>query len=220
MRQIKVLYQDDCCVVFDKPSGLIVTPAPHQAENTLTYIVNQQCASAASMRLHPCHRLDKETSGAIIYGWGKQNQKQLMGLFYEGKVSKTYIAMVKGRVAQRQGTIRSRIQDTYQRYYAAKSPGKLAVTHYRVLKYHSGFTFLEVVPETGRTHQIRIHFARMGHPILGEGIYAFRKDFDAPFKRLALHCHRMSWPDPKTGKTVSVEAEIPPDLRKLLGRKE
>ncbi len=220
MRQITVLYQDDYCAVFDKPSGSIVTPAPHQTQKTFTDIVNEQNACSGSVRLHPCHRLDKETSGVIIYGWGKQNQKQMMALFHEGKVSKTYIAVVKGRVEQRAGTVRSRIQDAYQRQYAARSLGKMAVTHYRVLKYYSGFTMLEVVPETGRTHQIRIHFAGMGYPILGERIYAFRKDFDIKFKRLALHCQRMAWPNPATGKTISIEAELPADIKMLLGKKE
>ncbi|HRZ40709.1 MAG TPA: pseudouridine synthase, partial [Candidatus Omnitrophota bacterium] len=77
MRQIKVLYQDEHCAVFDKPSGLIVTPAPHQDQKTLTDIVNDQYASEGSTRLHPCHRLDKETSGVIIYAWGKQNQQRI-----------------------------------------------------------------------------------------------------------------------------------------------
>ncbi len=220
MRQIKVLYQDEHCAVFDKPSGLIVTPAPHQDQKTLTDIVNDQYASEGSARLHPCHRLDKETSGVIIYAWGKQNQQRMMSLFHEDKVSKKYIALVRGRVSEREGTLRSKIQDTYQRQYAARSSGKMAVTHFRVLKYCNGFTLIEARPQTGRTHQIRIHFARMGNPILGERIYAFRKDFDVRFKRLALHCCHMSWPDIKTGKNIAVEAEWPSDIKKMLGRKE
>ncbi len=95
-------------------------------------------------------------------------------------------------------------------------PAQSALTHYRVRDYHKNFTVVDVVPITGRTNQIRIHFAKIGHPLVGEDKYAFRKDFELRFRRTALHAARLEWPHPVTGKMLVAEAPLPEDMMKFL----
>lgn len=211
MRSIPILYQDDQLIIFDKPAGLLVTPAPGKTHHILTDIVNEQCDGR--VKLYPCHRLDKETSGAIVYAKGKQNQQKMRILFQqEETIEKVYIAFVKGRVKQRSATIRSTIKDHYQKRFANFSRAKLAITRYNVESYQRGFSVLKVMPKTGRTNQIRIHFADMGHPLLGERIYAFRKDFTVDMKRLALHCYSLKFKNPVTKQAVYAVSDVAEDM--------
>jgi len=215
---ITVLYEDDQIVVFDKPCGFLVTPSPGKTKKVLTEIVNAQYMAGSECRLHPCHRLDEMTSGAIIYAKGKRSQKIVMDMFHQGRVEKVYVAFVKGRVKQSSGVIRRPVRDHYQKRFAAASRAKSAVTRYRVVDRGKGFTVVEARPETGRTNQIRIHFAETGHPILGERVYAFRKDFDVDMKRLALHCQSLGFVHPVTEKTISVASQMPGDMMDFLKR--
>ena len=214
---IPVLYEDEQFVVFNKPSGVLVTPSPGKTKNILTEIVNVQY-QVESMRLHPCHRLDLETSGVIIYAKGKRNQQTMMALFQHGDVEKIYVAFVKGRVKQTSGTLTGKIQDYHQKKFAAHSRAKSAVTAYKVIGYGKGFSIIQVKPETGRTNQIRIHFAQSGHPLLGERVYAFRKDFDVDMKRLALHASSVCFIHPITGKKILVKAGLSDDMKEFLRR--
>jgi len=209
---ISVLYEDDTIVLFDKPSGMLVTPTKNKTKNVLVDIVNQQHTKENAGKLHPCHRLDQGTSGVIIFAKGKKNQQLMMKLFQQGAVKKTYVAFVKGIVKNKTGVIKKYIQDSFQKRYAAKSRSKLAITKYQVVKYAKEFTVVEVEPETGRTNQIRIHFSQMGHPVLGERVYAFRKDFRVDMKRLALHCCQLSFRHPVSGKRVRVSTDWPESM--------
>ncbi len=217
MKTIPILYEDGQLVVFDKPSGILVTPAPGKTHNILTDIVNTQCAGSG-IRLHPCHRLDQMTSGAIIYAKGKVNQQKMREAFEKEGVEKTYLAFVKGYLKKSSGQIRSSVKDQYQRKFARDSRGKSAITHFQTIRFAKGFTVIKVQPKTGRTNQIRIHFAEMGHPLLGERVYAFRKDFDVDMKRLALHCHSLLFKNPVTGKMVTVISDMPEDMARFIGK--
>lgn len=222
---IPILYEDQVCVVFNKPSGLLVIPSSQgKSITTLTDIVNEQYPKGRSggavemgeFRLHPCHRLDRDTSGVILYAKGKKNQKIVMDLFNQRKVDKNYTAFVHGILAKRSGEIRGEIKDQYQMKFAARSPGKPALTRYKVLDVQRNYSVVDVMPVTGRTNQIRIHFAQLKHPLVGEDKYAFRKDFDLKFKRTALHARELRWYHPLTGKAVHVEAPLPDDMRRFL----
>ncbi|MEW5895240.1 MAG: RluA family pseudouridine synthase [Candidatus Omnitrophota bacterium] len=215
MKKISILYDDGQFIIFNKPSGVLVTPAPGKTQNFLTRIVNEQYPHEG-LALHPCHRLDQSTSGVIVYAKGKKNQQLMMQLFQQGRVHKTYLAFVKGRLKQRSGTLAEKVQDYHQKKFSDKSRAKPASTRFQVMTYGKGFTIVKVVPETGRTNQIRIHFAHIGHPLLGERIYAMRRDFDIDMKRLALHAMHVSFNHPLTGKEVSVEAELPEDMKGFL----
>lgn len=212
MAQIPILYEDDYFVAFDKPPGCLVVSAPGEGAKNLSRIVNEQNGPHPGGMLHPCHRLDRMTSGVIIFARGKANQQRMMEVFHQGAVEKSYIAFIKGRLKTRSGVIHEPVQDHYQRKFAGKSRPKDAVTRYQVVQYARGMTVVHVFPETGRTNQIRIHFSRMGHPLLGERVYAFRKDFDVDMKRLALHAHDVSFRHPVVGNTVHIVSAMPKDM--------
>ncbi len=209
---IKTIYEDDIVQVFDKPSGMLVTPSPKMKQPTLTDVVNKGLSSDEDFRLHPCHRLDKETSGLIIYAKGKKNQQLMMRMFQEKKIKKTYVAIVRGKLKRDQGTITQPVLSINERQE------KPAVTTYRVLRKHKTFSFLELRPLTGRQHQIRIHLKAIGHPVLGEEVYAFRKDFDIRFRRLALHAQKLEWRNPVTRATIKIASMLPDDMKNFLNQ--
>lgn len=202
---IPIIYEDDWFLVLNKPSGLLTIPTPKNESRTLTSILNEDAKKRClSYRLYPCHRLDRETSGLIIYAKGKSAQKNMMDAFRQKKVKKTYLAFVQGRLSQEKGDIRYPIE------------GKNAVTGYRVVEKRNGFSIVEATPLTGRTNQIRIHFKQIGHPLLGETKFAFRRDFKLKAKRLCLHAKTLSFIHPVTEKVISLAAALPPDMEDFL----
>ncbi len=222
-KTIRALYEDDALIVFDKRPGLLVIPSVRDPRPTLTDLVNRQYPQNQK-RLHPCHRLDRDTSGAIIYAKGKRHQKMMMNLFHGRAVEKTYLAFARGAMRPPAGKIASSV--VVQHHTGTTRPrrsshgrarqGKSALTRYRVLKIHQGFSVVEARPLTGRTNQIRIHFRDRGHPLLGERVYAFGRDFPVKFRRLALHAWRISFCHPVTGRPVRIEAPLPEDMRRFM----
>ena len=204
---IPVVYKDEWLLVLNKPWGLLTIPTPRKESRTLTSILNKDLKEKGlSCRLYPCHRLDRETSGLIIYAKGKSMQRKMMGLFGQKKIRKTYLAFVQGRLAQDKGDIRYPIE------------GKGAITKYKVTERRGAFSVVEVVPLTGRTNQIRIHFKSIGHPIVGETKYAFRRDFKLKAKRLCLHAKKLEFIHPITKKVISLDAALPADLKDFLNK--
>ena len=202
---IPVVYEDDWLLIANKPSGLLTIPTPKKETRTLTSILNEDSVQRGFLyRLHPCHRLDKDTSGLIIYAKGKSAQQKMMALFKESKIKKTYLAFVSGHLEKTQGVIASPIE------------GQEAASEYRVIEKRQGFVVVEVRPLTGRTNQIRIHFLALGHPVLGETKFAFRRDFAIKAKRLCLHAKALEFMHPFTPQLVHVEAELPPELKEFL----
>lgn len=202
---IPIVYEDDWLLIIDKPSGLLVIPTPKNEKRTLTSILNQDLEKRGiSYRLHPCHRLDRETSGLMIYAKGKSIQKRMMDLFKERKVYKNYVAFIRDRLKQPSGQINNSIE------------GLRAVTKYEVIEQRDGFAIVRAQPLTGRTNQIRIHFKQIGHPIMGETKYAFRKDFKLKAKRLCLHAESLNFIHPVTAKPVDVSSALPEDLNEFL----
>ncbi len=202
---ISVVYEDDWLLVVNKPPGLLTIPAPKRYNRTLLEILNDNLKhNGIEYRLHPCHRLDQQTSGLIIFAKGKSIQKKMMQEFKDRRVSKTYFAFVKGTLTKQEGLIKYSIQ------------GKAALTHYRVIKKFNDFTLVGVHPLTGRKNQIRIHFKQIGHPLLGEDRFAFRRDFKIKTKRLCLHARRLDFIHPVTGEDIHLEAELPVHFRRFL----
>ncbi len=214
--KIQVLYEDDQCMVFNKPAGRLVVPAGRNEGLTLEQIVNQQYPIPT--RLYPAHRLDRDTSGVILFAKGRDNQRRLMECFKTKQVQKIYIAFVHGRLKQTQGRIDLPVKDYFQRKFSRSIPAQSALTHYEVEDYHKGFTVVKVRPITGRTNQIRIHFAEIGHPLVGEDKYAFRRDFALRFKRTALHAWRLAWPRLKDNGMIRAEAPLPADMQAFLDK--
>ncbi len=212
-RDIPLLYEDNVCAVFNKPSGLLVIPSDKGETWTLTTLVNHLHPRPEEWL--PAHRLDRDTTGVILYAKGKANQDVLMDLFKHKKVHKTYIAFAHGHLKPASGKITIPVKDFYQRKFQRNMPAQSALTHYKVIGYHKDFCEVEVNPITGRTNQIRIHLMKVGHPLVGEDKYAFRKDFALRFRRTALHALRLTWPS-TSGHDITVEAPLAEDMKVFL----
>ncbi len=211
---IPVLYEDEACIVFNKPPGLLVIPTDKNEDRTLVRMVNDEHRQGP--QLYPAHRLDRDTSGVILFVKSKELQQKIMESFKAKQVHKAYVAFVHGRIQPQEGKIRIPIKDYFQRKFQRQMPAQSALTLYRVRDYYTNFSVLDVTPVTGRTNQIRIHMAKVGHPIVGEDKYAFRKDFELRFRRTALHAAKLEWPHPVTGKMIRAEAQLPDDMDKFL----
>jgi len=205
MRDIPVIYEDNWLYIVEKPSGFLTIPDPKKKHLSLTEILNQRLKdNNVAWRLHPCHRLDRDTSGLLIYAKGKSIQKKMMDAFKARAVKKTYTAFTQGKISNDHGRIGHPID------------GEPALTEYRVLERRADFSIVEVRPLTGRKNQIRIHFKRIGHPIVGEDRFAFRKDFSLRFKRLCLHAQGLEFKHPFTGQNIAIKAPLPRDLSEFL----
>ncbi|MBU0547336.1 MAG: RluA family pseudouridine synthase [Candidatus Omnitrophica bacterium] len=202
---IPIVYEDDWLLIVNKPAGLLSVPTSKKESRNLTSILNQDAVGKGlKYRLHPCHRLDRETSGLIIYAKGKSIEKEMMDAFRDRLVHKKYIAFVHGKLAHLEGQISYAIE------------GKNALTKYKVIKGKSNYSIVEVIPVSGRTNQIRIHFKNIQHPLVGEDKFVFRKDFALRFKRICLHAKYLEFKHPQTGNIIVVESPLPADLQEFL----
>lgn len=213
-RRYRIVYEDDAIVVVDKPAGMLVIPSPNGEINTLSDLLNRELDSrGVEANAYPCHRIDRDTSGLVVFAKGKKSQALLMEEFKKRAVKKSYVAFVHGKLKKNFDTISLSI------YNRNKDRMQDAVTKYRVTSRFKDFTVVDVEPVTGRTNQIRVHFSGIGHPLVGESVFAFRKDFALRFKRTALHARAIEFRHPASGKRMKFEAPLPDDLRKLLGEK-
>jgi len=197
LKTIKIIYQDKEVLVVDKPAGLLVIP-------DLTEILNKEFFTPGAPNYYPCHRLDRETSGLVVYARGKDFQERLMLQFKEHKVHKTYIAFVQGILEK----------DNFKITYPIDA--KPSLTEASTLERRKNFSIVQINPLTGRTNQIRIHFKLIGHPLVGERKFAFAKDFVLKFRRAALHAFRISFIHPVNGAAINLEANLPEDMNKFL----
>lgn len=215
---IPILFENKHFIVFNKPARLLVIPSPAEKKQTLVNIVNQQLkAQLGDVKLHPCHRLDRETSGAILFAKGKASQKAMMDLFKERQIKKTYEAFIQGQPKRKKDTMCSKVKSLENQKYNRKG-AKPAITHYQVKKTYPDFSVIEAEPVTGRANQIRIHFRDLGHPIVGDRKYAFAKDFKIKFKRVALHASRLEFVDPFTEEYITVNAPLAHDMELFLSK--
>lgn len=202
---IPVVYEDDWLLVLNKPSGLLTIPTPKNESRTLSSILNDDLKERGLLyRLYPCHRLDRDTSGLIIYAKGKSMQKKMMQEFWLKSVKKIYTAFIQGTLPKNEGSINFPIE------------GKSALTQYKVIEIRKDFSVIDILPLTGRTNQIRIHFKQEGHPLVGESKFAFRRDYELKAKRVMLHAKKLEFIHPITGKAVSLVMPLPPDMEGFL----
>ncbi|MBU1912235.1 MAG: RluA family pseudouridine synthase [Candidatus Omnitrophica bacterium] len=206
-KRFSIVYEDDYIFIINKPSGILVVPTPKGETNTLTDLLNQELdRRGAQVQAYPCHRIDRETSGLIIYAKSKPVQQAMMEQFKKHLVKKTYIAFAHGIVRKNSDTLKGNI------YNQKRRKTELMITKYRVIERRKDFTILEVKPVTGRTNQIRIHFKGLGHPLVGESVYAFRKDFELKFKRTALHAKALEFIHPATGIKMNFNLPLADDM--------
>jgi 23S rRNA pseudouridine1911/1915/1917 synthase len=222
--EVRVVYEDDDLLIVDKPAGLVVHPAPGHWRGTL---VNGLLARddhyggiAGVARPGIVHRLDRDTSGLLIVARNDAAQASLMAQLKARRVRKTYLALVQGTPAATVGRIEAPIgRDPRDRKRMAVVPdGRRAVTGYRVRERFAAWTLLELDLVTGRTHQIRVHLAALGHPVAGDAVYGTGTARRGPdgLTRLFLHAWRLELVTPVTARLIRAEAPLPPELDTVL----
>jgi len=215
---IEILYEDAAVIAVNKPAGLVVHAGAGAHSGTLVnrLVHHFQTLSQVGGELRPgiVHRLDRGTSGVMLVARNDAAHRALAAQFSGRTTEKTYLALVEGHVKAESGRIAKPItRDPVHRtrMTARLDHGREALTDYRVLRRFEKFTYLEVRIGTGRTHQIRAHFAAIGHPVAGDKLYGAR-----PAERIFLHAWRIRFDSPATGDRVTVEAPLPEELKQWL----
>jgi 23S rRNA pseudouridine1911/1915/1917 synthase len=226
---LAVVHQDRALIVIDKPAGMVVHPGAGNRSHTLQ---NALLALDPKLALVPraglVHRLDKDTSGLLVVARTPEAHARLVAAMAERAIERTYLAVCVGAMTGG-GTIDAAIgrHRTQRTRMTVRSDGREAVTHYRIAKRYRAHTFVRVQLETGRTHQIRLHLAHIGYPIVGDPVYGGRRRLPAgctpaltaalsTFPRQALHAARLALTHPMTGKPLEWEAPLPDDMARLL----
>lgn len=220
---LSILYEDDDILIIDKPKGMVVHPAPGHYSGTLVNAVLFHCKDHLSgingvMRPGIVHRIDKDTTGSIIVCKNDMSHNAVAAQLKEHSITRKYHAIVYGRLPEKEGCIDSPIgRDLKERKKMSVNlqNGKTAVTHYKVLKEYKEYTYVECRLETGRTHQIRVHMASIGHPLLGDTVYSSRKS-KFNLEGQTLHAMTIGLMHPSTGEYLEVSAPLPEYFAHLL----
>ncbi len=216
---LNIIYEDDDLLVIDKPAGLAIHPAPGHPSHTLVNAVLSHLPTLPdtddSLRPGIVHRLDKDTSGVMLVAKNRQAQANLIDQFKTHSVVKVYLVLVKGHLTPESGIIEAPIgrDPRNRKRMAVATKGREAWTQYNVVKYIGNYTLLEVKPETGRTHQIRVHLSAIGYPVVGDKVYGVKSP---NLSRQFVHASRLGFALPSTGKYVEFESELPADLQQAL----
>ena len=220
---IEVAYTDDRVLVVSKPAGLVTHPGGGHDTGTLVNALlglGGPLAGADGARPGIVHRLDKDTSGLLLVARDDDAHALLVEAMKQHEIARTYLALVRGRPPAASGTIEAPIgrHPVARRKMAVTAGGRRAVTHYRTLGSGAGASLLEVDLETGRTHQIRVHLAHLGNPVLGDPTYGGRSELSARLglPRPFLHAARLTFPHPGSGDRIEVTDPLPGDLRPAL----
>lgn len=213
---LKVLYEDDAVICFDKAASLPSQPTLDEARANLYELAKKQFPQKY-IGLH--HRLDRDTSGVMLFTLDKKYNSFIADQFKAHKISKLYVAVVHGRLKNPKGRLESYLDKVdkkgkQSRFGSVRSGGKKAITDYLVLATNGDFSLVEVGITTGRTHQIRVHFSEMGHPIVGDTLYGSPAKFYEKTRRHLLHAHALSFEHPITHGFVRVESPVPTEFRK------
>ena len=216
---LTIIYEDDDISVIDKPAGLTVHPGPGHPNHTLVNAILAHCPSLTtsneSTRPGIVHRLDKDTSGLIVMAKTDSVRDYLAEQFKKRTVIKGYLVLVKGRLYPEQGIIEAPIgrDPRSRRRMAIAETGKEATTQYQVRKYLNDYTFVEVTPLTGRTHQIRVHLSAIGYPVVGDSLYGTKSAY---INRQFIHAYRLGLCLPSTKQYQEFFAPLPIDLEQAL----
>ena len=215
---LRVVHLDEHLAVVDKPAGLVVHPAPSHTGPTLVSELAEILGGGDDPeRPGIVHRLDKETSGLLVVARDDDTHTTLQKAVQRREVERVYLALAEGRIGSRTGTIDAPIgRASRQRHRMAVSgaASRQARTHFTVLELLAAETYLEARLETGRTHQIRAHFAAIGHPLAGDFTYGGSRKHG--LRRQFLHAHRLAFVHPATGERLEFASELPPDLAAAL----
>ena len=221
---LDVVYEDGDVIVVNKPSGLVVHPAPGHPDGTLVNALLHHCGSSLSgvggaLRPGIVHRIDRDTSGLIIAAKNDMAHQSLAAQHADHTLARTYECIVTGNLREDSGTVDAPIarnsRDRKRR--AVVSGGRRAVTHWEVIARYPGYTHIRCQLETGRTHQIRVHMAYLGHPILGDTVYGAKKPVPG-LTGQCLHAVALRFLHPRTGEAVSLFCPLPEEFTAMLHR--
>jgi 23S rRNA pseudouridine1911/1915/1917 synthase len=231
--KLDIVFEDDHLIIVDKPAGLVVHPAAGHADGTLVNALLHHCRGKLSgiggvQRPGIVHRIDKDTSGLLVVAKSDVAHEGLAKLFAAHDIERKYFAIVSGSPAQPAGTVRTQIgRSTTNRKKMAVLPdnkGKHAVTHYRTVESFGKTALVECTLETGRTHQVRVHMAHIGHPLIGDSVYSNRQNpyrigpNQSKFDRQALHAASLGFIHPVSGETLRFDSGLPEDMQLLLSQ--
>ena len=225
---LEVCYEDDDVIVVNKPVGMVVHPAPGHPSGTLVNALLHHCGDTLSgvggvLRPGIVHRIDRDTSGLLVVAKNDAAHLALSAQLQDHSLHREYEAVVVGAPKEDAGMVDAPIgrhtRDRKKMAIDRRGGGKPAVTHWKVLRRYTGLCHMQFRLETGRTHQIRVHLASIGHPVLGDMVYGNKK----PYKGLSgqcLHAKKLSFKHPKTGEQVTVECPLPGYFTELLDKLE
>lgn len=227
---ISIIYEDKDILVVNKPKGLVVHPANGNPDGTLVNAILALCKDSLSgiggeIRPGIVHRLDKDTSGLLIVAKNDVAHVKMSEQIKNREVKKTYIALVRGIVPEQEATIDMPIgrSSKDRKKMAVTKNGKQAITHFRVLSrfrtQNASYTLLEIKIDTGRTHQIRVHMAEIGHPVIGDMVYSNGKN-EFGVEGQCLHAQKLEFKHPITGQQMKLEAPLPDYLKEILEQLE
>ena len=223
---IEIIYEDNDIIVVNKPKGMVVHPAVGNLDGTLVNAIMNICKDTLSgiggeVRPGIVHRLDKDTSGLLIIAKNDNSHIKMSEQIKNREVTKIYIALVRGVIAENEATIDMPIARSTKdrKKMAVNRNGKKAVTHFKVLKRYDKYTLLQIKIDTGRTQQIRVHMAEIGHPVVGDMVYSNGKN-DFGVEGQMLHSKILEFKHPITGKEMHLEAKIPEYFEDVLRQLE
>lgn len=216
---LKILYEDAYIIVVEKKEGLLSVATERQKERTAQHILNEYVKRIhKGNRIYVVHRLDRETSGIMMYAKDEKTQHTLRDNWHDLVRDRRYVTIVQGEMEQDEGTVCSWLTD--RKLYVSSSPtddgGKYSVTHYHTIKRANGFSLLELQLETGRKNQIRVHMQSLGHPVVGDERYGCEMN---PLGRLALHAFKLCFYHPVTHEWMEFETPYPTPFKTLMLRK-
>src|SRR5215213_7943668 len=213
---LTLLHEDTDVIVVLKANGLLTVATERERENTAQAYLNTYVGGRSDERIHVVHRLDRETSGVLVFARNYHARERLKEQFAEHSTDRMYVAIIEGAIEPPRGTIRSNLYERRDlRMVSVEShpDAKHAVTHYRTIETNGRWSMLEVTLETGRKNQIRAHLSEAGHPIVGDTMYGSTVN---PLGRLGLHAKLLGFDHPTTGKRLTFTAPVPRSFRDLL----
>ena len=211
--RVRILFEDTDLIVVDKAEHLLTVPTEEVKYETVETFLNNYLGEA---RIQHVHRLDRDTSGVLVFAKNTFMRDQLQELFASHDIERVYVAIVYGKLRESSGTFRSILaEDRNLRVRSVTDPsqGKEAITHYRTIASGRRYSMLEVTLETGRRNQIRVQLAEAGHPLVGDTMYGRGRDLE--LARLALHAKHLGFVHPRSGKKIAFDAELPKAFREL-----